>query len=172
MLVTVSSRPASGEHSPKVVVLFLVLKIKLECLFGVRGFAVVGGCYRRRGRPSQDPIAEINRCLRVADIRPADQAVNDFGQGIDNPLVDRFQSYGILQGSRLRSREASPPLLRGAGRRVHSESPLGKLCPRSSHKHKVGSLPTKPRGSPRLRPVGCDRQPGIAGGVRVLAGHR
>jgi hypothetical protein len=33
-------------------------------------------------------------------------------------------------------------------------------------------LPTKPQGSPRLRPVGCDGQPGIAGGVLVLAGHR
>ena len=36
----------------------------------------------------------------------------------------------------------------------------------------LGGLPTKPWGSPRLRPVGRDRQPGIAGGVLVLAGHR
>ena len=45
------------------------LAVKLEGGVGVRGFPVVGRCHLRPGRPSQDPIAEID--ARLSRRRPS-----------------------------------------------------------------------------------------------------
>src|SRR5262249_9507416 len=60
-------------------------------------------------RPLQDAVGEVDRGLQVPGLGPADEGVNDLGQGIDDALLDRLERLGILQGPRLRARHASGP---------------------------------------------------------------
>jgi hypothetical protein len=83
-------------QSSQVEALLSILLVELEVGQGVGRFAVVGGCHPCTGRPAQDAIAKVLRCLRVAYLGLGDQTIDDLGQGIDNPSLDRLEGLAYF----------------------------------------------------------------------------